>query len=167
MKKLDLAKILILFFITFNMASVKGQSPKEISDRFFSLYYADPDKAVDYFFSSNPWMQRKESDVYQIKVKLKNLTDQLGKYYGFEYLGENKAGENVRMISYVVRYDREPLRFNFFLYKPNDYWQGNGFSYSEDIDKDIRVEIIQNPNQTNQILKVLPPYLQIKNVNNH
>ncbi len=58
----------------------------------------------------------------------------LGEYYGSEQLSEKTAGEHLKMVAFMVRYDREPLKV-YFLYKPT--WRLNNFSYDEDLDKDL------------------------------
>lgn len=57
--------------------------------------------------------------------------------YGFELLSDKSAGQSVRMITYIVKYDREPIRFSFLLYKAKDKWQVNNLSFDEDIDNDL------------------------------
>jgi hypothetical protein len=41
------------------------------------------------------------------------------------------------MITYIVKYDREPLRFTFFFYKPKDVWRVSNFSYDENISDEL------------------------------
>jgi hypothetical protein len=115
-----------------------GQSTTtEITNKFFSLYAKDAIKAVDYAFSTNKWFDRQQDGVANLKNKLKNTIDLCGEYYGYELLSEKTAGPSIKMITYIVKYDREPIRFTFFMYKANDTWRVNNFSYDEDIDKDL------------------------------
>lgn len=131
---------LTLIFLTLVISITKstGQTTmKEITDKFFNLYATDPIKAVEYGFSTNKWFERKQDDVSNVKNKLKNLVDLLGDYYGYELLTEKTAGQSSKMVSFIVRYDREPLRFNFLFYKPKDVWQLSKFTFDEGIDKDL------------------------------
>jgi hypothetical protein len=131
----------LTFIGLFSMISIAksfGQTTtKEITDKFFTIYSKDPAKAVDYGFSTNKWLDRKQDDVANLKNKLKNLVDLCGDYYGYELLSEKTAGQNIKMVSFIVRYDREPIRFTFLFYKPKATWRLNNFSYDEDIDEDL------------------------------
>jgi len=138
MKKL-LQKLLVLSgILLICLVKIHGQSTtKEITDKFFALYASDPAKAIEYGFSNNKWMAQKPDDVDNLKNKLKTLIGIIGDYYGYELLSEKTAGSNIKMVTYIVRYDREPVRFSFFFYKPKDKWQLNNFSYDENIDNDL------------------------------
>jgi hypothetical protein len=82
-------------------------------------------------------MERKQDDLDNVKTKMKSLVAVLGDYYGFEQLSEKTVGEHLKMVTFIVRYDREPLRFTFLFYKPKDAWRLNNFSFDEDLDKDL------------------------------
>ncbi len=110
---------------------------KEITDNFFLLFQKTPDKAIEYAFSTNKWMEQKPEVVTQVKTQLKGLTDMLGDCYGYDLISDNSITENLREIKYLIRYDREPLRFTFLLYKPKDKWEVLNFSFNENMDKEI------------------------------
>jgi hypothetical protein len=131
-------KIFILVFISIGLTKTFAQTTTtEITDKFFSLYSKDPIKAVDYAFSTNKWFDRQQDGVANLKNKLKNTIDLCGDYYGHELLSEKTAGPSIKMITYIVKYDREPIRFTFFMYKAKDAWRVNNFSYDENIDSDL------------------------------
>jgi len=115
-----------------------GQSTTtEITEKFFSIYTKDAIKAVDYAFSTNKWFDRQQDGVANLKNKLKTTIDLCGEYYGYELLSEKTAGPSIKVITYIVKYDREPIRFTFFMYKVKGIWRVNNFSYDEDIDKEL------------------------------
>jgi hypothetical protein len=41
------------------------------------------------------------------------------------------------MLTYLVRYDREPL-YTIMFYKPNDKWQMQNFKYGNPIDDKLK-----------------------------
>jgi hypothetical protein len=55
----------------------------------------------------------------------------------YEKLTERTAGQSLIVITYLVKYDREPIRFTFTLYKADDYWQVNNFSYDENLGDEL------------------------------
>lgn len=138
MTRLFKTTLFISLIFTTCFTKTFGQTKtQEITDKFFSIYSKDPAKAVDYCFSTNKWMDRKLEAITDLKNKLKNLIELCGDYYGYELLSEKTAGQNIKMVTFILKYDREPIRFSFFFYKPKDKWQLNNFSYDEDIDKDL------------------------------
>ena len=136
-RQLQNLSFICLVFTLYSTKTFGQTTTKEITDKFFTIYSKDPAKAVDYGFSTNKWLDRKQDDVTNLKNKLKNLIDLCGDYYGYELLSEKTAGQNIKMVTFIIRYDREPIRFTFLFYKPNDKWQLNNFSYDENIDGDL------------------------------
>jgi hypothetical protein len=139
MKKLLPRLILMGFvFIFFSLKSSGQATIKEITDKFFNLYSTDPQKAIEYGFSTNKWFDKKQDDISTLKSKLKDFMGLVGEYEGYEFLSEKSAGSNLKMITYIVRYEREAVRFIFLFYKPKDKWQLNNFSFDENIDKELQ-----------------------------
>jgi hypothetical protein len=126
-----------LLFTIFSPPIFGQTTEKEITEKFFSIYQKDPIKAVEYAFSTNKWFDRNQDGVANLKSKLKNLVDLCGDYYGYELLSQKTAGQSITTITFIVKYDREPIRFTFNLYKAKDTWRVNNFSYDEDIDTDL------------------------------
>jgi hypothetical protein len=63
--------------------------------------------------------------------------DQLGEYYGYELITEKRAGESYIIKSFLAKYERQPLRFNFVLYKPNTKWVLQNLSFDVDVDEEL------------------------------
>ncbi|MFT4838563.1 MAG: hypothetical protein ACI9IZ_001581 [Nonlabens sp.] len=136
---------LIFFTITFN--DLKAQtSEKEITTEFFKIFNSDPLKAMDYAFSTNKWMGRNEDAVANLKNQFKNLLPLVGDYYGYELITEKTIGESYKLASYMIKYDRQPLRFTFIFYKPNNKWQLQNLKYDDSLDDEIEEAAKQNRN---------------------
>ncbi len=134
MKKIIL---LILLSISGNISAQKN--PLEIINDFFTTYEKDAGKAVKELYATNPWTERKKDDIDQIISTVKGLTENfIGKYYGFEIITSKKISESFILYSYLVKYERQPLRFTFKFYKPNQKWVL--FSYSLDDHLDAELE---------------------------
>lgn len=116
----------------------------DITDNFFSKYAKDPVRAFDYAFSSNKYFDLKSDMVNDVKNKLKNAVDQCGKYYGYEQIAEKTSGNCLKIVSYFVRYDRQPLRLTFIFYKANDKWQVQNLSFTADFDSELEEAIRLN-----------------------
>ncbi|HSZ31825.1 MAG TPA: hypothetical protein VK772_00865 [Puia sp.] len=127
-----------LVLILISLATSGQATTNEITDKFFSLFPTEPSKAVEYCFSTNKWYTKKIDDVVDLENKVKDLPRVVGEYLGYELLTEKTAGANIKIVIYIVRFEREPMRFTFLFYKPKDKWQVNNFSYDENIDEDLK-----------------------------
>ncbi|WP_281754591.1 hypothetical protein [Neptunitalea chrysea] len=113
--------------------TTKAQSTTdEIINTFFQKYKISTDEAVDYVFQTNPYFAGNDG-VDNVKLRINNVKPLLGDYLGEEVLSTKKLGSSYVLITYIVKYDREPLRFQFQLYKPRDKWQLYNFKFDENV----------------------------------
>jgi hypothetical protein len=130
-----------LLFLVFALTtfSVFGQTQttEKITETFFVTYKQNPTKAYSDLFIDNKWMKDKMSDVETVKIKMGNLLKGLGEYYGYELITEKSAGESYVLKSYLIKYERQPLRFTFLLYRPKDKWQIQNFTYDTNIEEEL------------------------------
>jgi hypothetical protein len=88
-------------------------------------------------YKTNVWTERIKDDIENIANKLNGFTlDYVGKYYGYELITTKKFSE-FELHSYLVRYDRQPIRFTFKFYKPNDKWMLYAFQFDDSFSKEI------------------------------
>jgi hypothetical protein len=133
-----MSKIILigLLFISFN--SLSQDDPQKIIDQFFVLYKSKgPIEAVDYIFSTNKWMNESKDQIENVKFKLSGALKQLGDYNGYNLITKKTAGDNLSLYTFMVRYDRQPLRFTMLFYKPNDQWRLQNFSYDYNIPDEL------------------------------
>ena len=132
---------ILIYFLSINLT--KAQSTiNEITNEFFKVYEKNPQKAVDYIFSTNNWMSKEKNyDVENVKSQLSNFIGLVGNYYGFEKITEKSLGESLKLVSYIIKYDRQPIRFTFLFYKPKDVWKIQNFKFDDNLDAEIE-EII-------------------------
>jgi ABC-type transporter MlaC component len=116
---------------------VYGQSNEKITQAFFKTFKENPTKAYGELFENSKWMKEKKSDIETIKIKLADFISGLGEYYGYEPITEKSVGESYILKSFLVKYERQPVRFTFILYKPNESWQTQNFSYDTGISEEI------------------------------
>lgn len=139
---------LILVFLTIftsSITNIKAQSSeKDIPKEFFKIFETNPLKAMDYAFSTNKWMERNVDGIESVKTKFKDIVPLIGKYYGFELIAEKSIGANLKLQSYLARYDRQPVRFTFILYKPRDKWQVQNLNWDVNVEDEIEESAKQN-----------------------
>ncbi len=128
----------VLVFCLSLLFSSAQTSIDEITTEFFSLYSKSPHKAIDYAFSSNKWMMdRKKDAVESIKRKVAGDIELLGKYYGYEKITSKSIGDSFVLVSFMVKYDRQPIRFTFVFYMPDNKWQLQNFKYDVALDEEL------------------------------
>lgn len=132
-------KLLILFILSSSTLAVKAQNqPKDVIDKFFKLYESKgSDEALDYIFSTNKWMNNSQKSIDDIKYKLNGTIEQIGEYYGFYPIVTRTIKGHMELHTYIVKYNRQPLRFSFLLYKPNDTWRLQNFKYDDNLDTEL------------------------------
>ncbi|MCF8332257.1 MAG: hypothetical protein K9H84_07380 [Bacteroidales bacterium] len=128
--------------ITFIMLTVMGFSqdrPEEIVEQFFGEYQKKgAGTAIDNLYSTSQWISKKSDAIIQLKNKLEGLNeDYVGKYYGYEPIVEKKLSESYLLMSYLVKYDRQPIRFTFQFYKPDEEWVIYSFQFDSSISDEI------------------------------
>lgn len=130
--------ILLLSVLIFTCSAFAQDSPKELIAEFFTTYKNDAGKAVRDLYKTNKWTERIQDDIENIGNKVDGFNENLmGKYYGSELITSKKFAESFVLYSYLVKYDRQPLRFTFKFYKPNDKWVLYAFQYDDSLDDEI------------------------------
>src|SRR5579859_1192955 len=118
MKRWFIMGLSIGLFITLTFNSSFGQaSPNEITDKFFSLYSKDPEKAVDYIAATNKWNDKQPDIINAMKTQIKNGFELMGEFWGYELLSDKSTGKSLRTLTYVAKYDRQPIKICFIFYK--------------------------------------------------
>ncbi len=133
-------KTLISGLLMFSIPSFCQFTPKGIAEKFFKEYQTlGVTKSIDNLYASNKWMEFSADAVSGLKTQLEGLTvDFVGKFHGYELVKEQKIGENYIFLTYLGRYDRQPIRFDFEFYKPNNTWQIHSFSFDDKFGEDLK-----------------------------
>lgn len=137
MKKILLTLCPLLLFICVTKAQVQEQNPTDISKKFFEIYAAKPMDAIDYLFSDVKKNKQISDDITAIKKNLKMTIDQDGVNNGYELITEKNVGANLKLQSYMVKYDKQPVRFIFIYYRPKDVWKIYTFQFNTNMDEEL------------------------------
>ncbi len=132
--------IVILLLILFSNNLQAQSTPEEMVETFFVKYKVrGTSEAINYIYSKNDWINSSSDDVILLKNQMESLTeDYIGKYYGYELILEKKLSDSYVLKSYLVKFGRQPLRFNFQFYKPNKEWIFYGFSFDANLTEEIK-----------------------------
>lgn len=116
--------------------TIKGKKPEEMVAIFFDLFRSrGPAQAVDYIFSNNPNIYERQDSVGALKEKVGKLEEMLGKEHGQVLIQDRQFADTIRVISYLVKYDRQPLRFTFVFYKAENRWVTYQFNFDDPMDE--------------------------------
>ncbi len=137
MKKILLTLCPLLLFYCTTKAQVQEQNPTDISKKFFEMYAAKPLDAIDYLFSDVKKNKQISDDITAIKKNLKMTIDQDGVNNGYELITEKNVGANLKLQSYMVKYDKQPVRFIFIYYRPKDVWKIYTFQFNTNMDEEL------------------------------
>jgi hypothetical protein len=133
MRSLKIIPFVLSFIFSLHIAA--QNAPDSMINRFFSRYQEKHNEAVYDIFSSNPW--KSSDEVYSVKTKLANMVVPIGKYIDYELITKKSVGSHFILYSYMVRYDREPLRFSFLFYQTKDKWILYDLKFDDYLDKEL------------------------------
>jgi hypothetical protein len=100
------------------------------------MYKANRNSALDYLFSTNPFID--QSGIADVKDKFNSLVSQLGEYQGHELITTKSIGKNYVLSSYFVLYDRQPIRLMLTYYKVKNKWQLQNFHFDYEFDAELK-----------------------------
>lgn len=131
-------KIILIALLSCSFNAWSQNDPQKIIDEFFVRYKnKSANEAIDFIFSTNKWMSDSKDQIENIKFKLAGTLKQLGEYSGYNLITKKTAGEHLSLYTFMIRYDRQPLRFTMLFYKPNNEWRLQNFSYDYGIPEEL------------------------------
>ncbi len=123
-------KLLLITFLS--------STPGELIKKFFTEYPKNSSKAIDDLYATNPWTVRIKDAIENIKKEVSSYNvDYVGEYYGSELITQKQFSESFVLYTYMVKYDRQPMRFAFQFYKPNDKWALHSFSIDSNLGDEL------------------------------
>ena len=129
--------IAMLYFLPFYLFASDYQT--EI-DEFFALYSEGKiDESVDRIYSTNQYVSSIPDQIKNVKTQLAALEGLVGSMHFNKKLSEYVVSDLFVHVTYLVTYDRQPIRFEFEFFKVKSGWRVYSMSYDDDIDDDIEV----------------------------
>lgn len=120
-------------------SAVAQNTPESLVQQFFETYNKQGSaKALDELYSTNNWIDTDGDAMLNLKNQMAGLTtDYIGKYYGYELIVERTISDSFILQSYIVKFDRQPLRFTFQFYRPDNEWRLQAFQYDANMDDEL------------------------------
>ena len=69
----------------------------------------------------------------QLKTRLPAMSKRFGKSIGYEFIREDKIGENLLRIVQIHRFENHAMRWSFYFYRGKNGWVLNTFKTDDDI----------------------------------
>ncbi len=86
-------------------------------------------QAIDDIYGSNPSLNSQTDAIINLKNKMSDLTEEyIGKLHGRDLITKKEFSDKYVIYTYLVRYDRQPVRFTFEFYKPSNEWRIHSFN---------------------------------------
>lgn len=132
-------RLLFILLISTSGHIFAQSDPQNLLDIFFKTYEKDAGKAVKDLYSTNIWTDRIKDDIDKIVGTVNGFTESyMGKYNGYEIITTKKFSESFILYSYIVKYDRQPIRFIFKFYKPSNKWILYSYAIDDSFDDEIQ-----------------------------
>ena len=132
-------KLLFVLMISISGNLFAQSSPQDLIDTFFATYEKDAGKAVKELYATNKWTERIKDDIEKVIGTVNGFTESyMGKYHGHEIITTKKFAESFELYSYLIKYDRQPIRFIFKFYKPNDKWVLFSYALDDSLGSEIQ-----------------------------
>lgn len=119
-KQIKLVALAILILTSSNILKAQTTTD-EITDEFFNLYKKSPEEAFDFLTKDIKVRAGQESTENMKKHFLFAMT-QSGTYYGYEKIKEKSLGNSLKLISFLLKYEKDAVRMTTIFYKPEDKW---------------------------------------------
>ncbi|HQP04735.1 MAG: hypothetical protein KBB11_07910 [Bacteroidales bacterium] len=126
--------ILAISFSVIPQTSFSQNNPEDILDVFFDTFKTDMNKAIDYLFSTNELIAPNQEGIKSIKERLEVSRKLLGNYYGQELISLEKAGDSYLRYTYMLRYDRQPVKIIIVMYRPDTKWKVQNLNFEDKMD---------------------------------
>jgi hypothetical protein len=132
---MKLSVFLIATLLSFNSLASDYQS--EIDD-FFKLYQSGKvNEAVDSIYKTNKYVSSIPDQVKNVKTQLNALEGLVGEINNVGKIDTYFVGDNFVHVTYLVTYDRQPLRYEFQFFKVKQGWRVYSFSFDDALTNEI------------------------------
>jgi hypothetical protein len=126
-------KLIFIMLLSFQGILFAQQTAQPIINTFFNTYHTNQEKAIRDLYSTNSWMQYAQKEIDNVVITVNGLKKELvGDYLGKEFVNSESLAKCFSTYTYLVKYERQPVKFVFTFYKPQDRWVLYAFSLSDD-----------------------------------
>ncbi|WP_183568090.1 hypothetical protein [Mucilaginibacter sp. SP1R1] len=105
-------------------------------DKFFKTYEKDgTSRAIINIFKTNPLVD--STSLKGLIAKIDTTRSLIGLYIGKELIVQRKASNSLVLYSYLVKHQKQPVRFTFMFYKPKNDWLIYRLYFDDQVDNEL------------------------------
>ena len=111
-----------------------AQTPSEkVEDFLKQVTTPESDRAMDTLFSGSGFAELKPQEVVTLKSQTKMAMGLYGTTLGFEKIREEDLSPSLKRLVYLQKFEKYPVAWEFYFYKPKDVWVINTLNFRDQI----------------------------------
>ena len=109
------------------------RSPANIAETFLGrVGKGEVGPAYDELFRNSP-MAHQSLQIDTLKRQTQSVLPVYGKVLGFELYKQDKFGESLVRLIYIQRFEKHPIVWKFWIYKPSGAWRVNMVTFNDQL----------------------------------
>lgn len=133
-------RTLVLLSILLISGGLKAQSDSLSAwcGQFFNeLIDGKSHEALLVLYQDSPEIVEDTAAWNEMVYQLDQMTEAYGPIFGYDSIQQKNLGESFMLLTYMGKYQYEPVRFTFEFYKPNKRWEIYGFAFDLNLVRDL------------------------------
>ena len=111
-----------------------AQTPSERVEQFLrQVTTSESDKALDQLFAGSGFAETKPQDIVTLKSQTKMAMGLYGTPVGIEKIREEDFSPSLKRLVYLQKFEKYPVAWEFYFYKPKDTWVLNTLNFKDQI----------------------------------
>ena len=131
-------RLFLLILIQITIGNCFSQSkPETIVQVFFEEFQSqDTEQAIENLYKKNQGYID-ANNLKENAAKLDQYIQVLGDFEGYELAEKLEYTSSFTALRYLVKYERQPIRFTFMFYRPSNTWVVYGFMFDDRFDSEL------------------------------
>jgi hypothetical protein len=127
-------RVLITLTLLVTSAAAFAQTPSEHVEEFLrQVTTSESDQAMDRLFAGSGFAESKPQDIVTLKSQTKMAMSLYGTPLGIEKIREEDLSPSLKRLVYLQKFEKYPVAWEFYFYKPKDVWVINTLNFKDQI----------------------------------
>lgn len=128
-------RVLFGFALLLVSAVSQAQTPSEKVEQFLrDVTTPESDRALDQIFAGSGFAEAKPQEVLTLKSQTKMAMGLYGTPIGIEKIREEELSPSLKRLVYLHKFEKYPVAWEFYFYKPKDAWVVYTLKFMDQID---------------------------------
>ena len=112
----------------------QAQTPSERVEQFLQQVTTPAsDQAMDDLFAGSGFAETKPQEIVTLKSQTKMAMGLYGTPIGIEKVREEDLSPSLKRLVYIQKFERYPVAWEFYFYKPKDKWVLNTLNFKDQV----------------------------------